>query len=179
MGQASSGDHARLAVPRLRGDRAGDLAPGSERRASGCSVPVCWGLFRAASSAARPDVRAEATKAGRPLAPTTVGPLALRWRALMLRILERCYWSVTIAGSMLLLAPWRVRAGPPRLAGRRDLWLDRRGPRRWAASGSGPRRTTPTPTSGRFSRGWTPPCCSLRSTWWRGGWASNLPARCG
>ena len=39
-----------------------------------------------------------------PLGPITVGPLALRWRALVLTILEHLYWSVTIAGSMLLLA---------------------------------------------------------------------------
>ena len=32
-----------------------------------------------------------------PLGPSTVGPVALRWRAMVLRILEHLYWSVTAA----------------------------------------------------------------------------------
>ena len=71
----------------------------------GCSAPAAEAAsaphsIRERQSHANDRATPEVTR----LAPITVGPLALHWRALVLRILEHLYWSMTIAGSMLLLA---------------------------------------------------------------------------
>jgi len=99
MGRASAGTTHGLQCP----DCATDLesAPEGSNGVLRLFCPGCGSRFRAAlQSEAHERTTPEVT----PLGPITVGPIALRWRALVLTILERLYWSVTIAGSMLLLA---------------------------------------------------------------------------
>ncbi|QEH35562.1 Protease HtpX [Aquisphaera giovannonii] len=77
------------------------------------ACPGCRARFRATRAAHEP-------RDGRP-APTapqadsdgdgndtagqaTVGPVALRWRAMVLRILEHAYWTVTATGALAMLA---------------------------------------------------------------------------
>jgi Zn-dependent protease with chaperone function len=98
MGRAGAGTMHGLQCP----DCATELesVPEESNGVLRLSCPGCGGRFRAAlpsSFNGRPGPEVA------PLGPLTVGPLALRWRAMVLRILEHLYWSVTIAGSMLLL----------------------------------------------------------------------------
>jgi len=99
MGQASAGTTFGLQCPDCATDL--ELAPKGSYGVLRLFCPGCGGRFRAAlPNKASDKTMPEVT----PLGPITVGPLALRWRALVLTILEHLYWSVTIAGSMLLLA---------------------------------------------------------------------------
>src|SRR3954464_2106187 len=65
------------------------------------SCPGCGGRFRAASPAPM-SVSGTAEVELTPLGPPTGGPLKLRWRAMVLRILEHLYWSVTALGTMVM-----------------------------------------------------------------------------
>jgi hypothetical protein len=99
MGRASAGTTHGLQCPDCATDL--EVAPEGSNGVLRLFCPGCGGRFRAAlPSKANDRTPPEVT----PLGPITVGPLALRWRALVLTILEQLYWSVTIAGSMLLLA---------------------------------------------------------------------------
>lgn len=105
MGQASTGTTHDLQCPDCETDL--ELAPEGSNGVLRLFCPGCGGRFRAAlqysgNDKATPNDRA--TPVVTRLAPITLGPLALHWRALVLRILEHLYWSMTIAGSMLLLA---------------------------------------------------------------------------
>ncbi len=98
MGQASSGATHDLQCPDCATDL--ELGPEGSNGVLRLLCPGCGGRFRAAiPNTANHRAKPEVT----PLAPITVGPLALRWRTLMLTILEHLYWTVTIAGSMVLL----------------------------------------------------------------------------
>ena len=99
MGQASAGTTHGLQCPDCASDL--ELAPEGSNGVLRLLCPGCGGRFRASLQS---NANNRTTPEVAPLGPTTVGPLALRWRALVLRILEHLYWSVTIAGSMLLLA---------------------------------------------------------------------------
>ena len=125
------------------------------------TCPGCGGKFLASSTRHRANGRPDGSELA-PLGLSTVGPLALRWRAMVLRILEHVYWSVTAAGSLLMLA---LGGFVPVLRGwlcnEVDGWADVVGPS--AGSGSASRRATLIPTSGRCWRGWTPRSCSPRS----------------
>lgn len=99
MGQAGSGTTHGLQCPDCATDL--ELAPEGSNGVLRLLCPSCGGRFRAAfQSMVVPAAAPEVTT----LAPITVGPLALRWCALVLRILDHLYWSVTIAGSIILLA---------------------------------------------------------------------------
>ena len=98
MGRAGAGATQGLQCP----DCATELSAAAEG-SSGVlrlSCPGCGGRFRAASPA--PRIVSGPTEVD--LAPSTVGPLKLRWRAMVLRILEHLYWSVTILGTLVMLA---------------------------------------------------------------------------
>jgi Zn-dependent protease with chaperone function len=97
MGRAGAGTTQGLLCP--------DCATELEPAATGTpgmvrlSCPGCGGKFRVSRTAApieRPGVELQ------PLAAPTVGPITLRWRSMVLRVIEHLYWSVTIAGSILL-----------------------------------------------------------------------------
>jgi Zn-dependent protease with chaperone function len=65
------------------------------------ACPGCGGRFRASSPASTRVNGTPEVDLGS-LSPATVGPLKLRWRAMVLRILEHLYWSVTALGAMVL-----------------------------------------------------------------------------
>lgn len=91
--------HAWPAVPGLR-VRAGVESKGS----TGVLRLICsggGGKFLASHQA--PHNGQHAAREVAPLGLSTVGPVMLRWRAMVLRILEHVYWSVTAAGSLLIL----------------------------------------------------------------------------
>src|SRR4029077_18725019 len=101
MGRAVAGTTHHLQCP----DCATDLEP-EHNGSSGVlrfSCPGCGGRFRAAPTSPRPvHPSSEAAHAPAP-GPNnvTVGPLKLRWRAMILVILERLYWSVTFIGTVI------------------------------------------------------------------------------
>jgi Peptidase family M48 len=102
MGRAVAGTTHHLQCP----DCATDLEP-ELNGSSGVlrfSCPGCGGRFRAAHTSPSPvNPSSEAAHAPAP-GPNnvTVGPLKLRWRAMILVILERLYWSVTFIGTVVL-----------------------------------------------------------------------------
>ena len=125
MGRTGAGTTHGLAVSGLC-DRSGAGSRGFQRRAPALPAPAA-----AANSAHRISHRATARPAAHeaaPLGPSTVGPLKLRWRAMVLRILEHLYWSVTVLGSLVLfLALGGFVPVLRRLAPQRDRRLGRRG----------------------------------------------------
>lgn len=65
------------------------------------SCPGCGGRFRAASPEPMNGNGSTEVELA-PLTPSTVGPLNLRWRAMVLRIVEQLYWAVTALGTMVM-----------------------------------------------------------------------------
>ncbi len=164
MGQASTGVMHDLQCPDCATDL--ELVPQGSNGVLRLFCPGCGGRFRAAfQSTAKAKTSAEVT----PLAPITVGPVALRWRALVLRILEHLYWSVTIAVSMLLLA---LGGFVPVLRGWLEEeifgWTDvvRTLGGIWFCAET----TDPDSDLGPVLREWMRPCSSPRSIPWQGGW---------
>lgn len=101
MGHASAGTAQALQCP----DCAAELvaAPHGSNGVSRLECPGCGGRFRVSAPIPEPGhVDAEPSTAPSP--PATLGPVVLRWRALILVILERLYWSITAAGALLMLA---------------------------------------------------------------------------
>ena len=157
-------DHASVAVPRLR-DGSGISTRRFQRRAS-VALPRLRGPLpcRTPNDRTPPEVT--------PLGPITVGPLALRWRALVLRILEhltgrspspaRCFRLPSADSFRSSGVGWlrRYTAGP--------TWSGSS-----AGSGSASRRAIPTPTSVRCWRGWTHHCSFPRPIRWPGGSESD------
>jgi hypothetical protein len=71
------------------------------------TCPVCRGVFRVErvtpeSSPKRGPAQLDPPPS--PVAPTPVGSLKLTWRALVLWILEKLFWSVNFAGAVVFLA---------------------------------------------------------------------------
>lgn len=101
MGQASAGTMHSLQCPDCATEL--EVVPQGSHGVLRLECPGCGGRFRAS-----PPVRATNRSDLEPatLAPgsSTVGPVALRWRSLVLAILERLYWSVTAAGALLMIA---------------------------------------------------------------------------
>ena len=100
MGQTAAGTTHGLQCP----DCAAELEPSPEGSNGVLRLicPGCGGKFRASHQASSngPPVAQEVA----PLGLSTVGPVALRWRAMVLRVLEHVYWLVTAAGCMLMFA---------------------------------------------------------------------------
>ncbi|MGC8638926.1 MAG: M48 family metalloprotease [Isosphaeraceae bacterium] len=67
--------------------------------------PACGGRFRVSRPEQQPGQPPLNDVAPQPPAASTVGPVALCWRALVLVVLQRLYWSITALGaiSMILL----------------------------------------------------------------------------
>ena len=65
--------------------------------------PACGGRFRASAPALGNGRPANEVPSLTPC-PSTVGPLALRWRGLVLIVLQHLYWSVTALGALCMIA---------------------------------------------------------------------------
>ena len=111
MGRASAGTTHGLQCPDCATGL--ELAPAGSNGVLRLFCPGCGGRFRGAlPSKANDRTPPEVT----PLGPITVGPLALRWRALVLTILEQLY----LVGHQRRLdasaCPRRIYSGRPGLA---------------------------------------------------------------
>ena len=98
MGRAGVGTTQELLCPDCSAEL--EVAPEGSNGVVRLSCRSCGGRFRVARQL---DRHGTALSDLAPLGQPTVGPVALRWRAMILRILENLYWAVTIAGSILLL----------------------------------------------------------------------------
>ena len=105
MGRAQAGISRELRCP----DCAGGLEPvdslADAAESSRFVCPVCRGVFRVERVQPEParNKPRSSPSPGEAAAPTPVGSIKLAWRALVLWILEQVFWSVNLAGAVVLL----------------------------------------------------------------------------
>ncbi|APW62328.1 M48 family metallopeptidase [Paludisphaera borealis] len=103
MGRAQAGVSRELQCP----DCAAGLEPVDSvvdaDEPSRFTCPLCRGVFRVERVRPEPSRKPGPSHLAPPLAPSPVGSLKLVWRALVLWILEKLFWSVNLVGAIVFL----------------------------------------------------------------------------